>query len=138
MPSTFAVCVVMSVAVYGAPLWQRGTEPKSGEPKKGDVLTVEGCLTGPTIQELGSLRTYRLTGDKALLKELAKEHTGHIDEVIGTLKSTLVQASTRSKQVGKTRITFGVAESRTAPDRADALPVLSVTSFQHLPGVCAK
>lgn len=138
MPSTFVVCVVMSVAVSGASLWQGGTEPRSGEPKKGDVLTVTGCLAGPTLQELGSLRTYRLTGDKALLKELAKEHTGHMDEVTGTLKSTLVQASTRSKQVGKTRISIGVAESRTAPDRAGALPVLAVKSFQHLPGVCAK
>jgi hypothetical protein len=138
MPSTFVVCVVMSVVVYGASMRQGGSEPKAGEPKKGDVLTVKGCLTGPTIEELSSLRTYRLTGDKALLKELAKEHTGHVDEVTGTLKSTLLQGSTRSKQVGKTRISIGVAESRTAPDRGDALPVLSVKSFQHLQGVCAK
>jgi hypothetical protein len=137
MSSAFVAGVVMSVAVYGAPLWQ-GPEPGSGEPKKGDLLTVRGCITGPTIEDPGSLRTYRLTGDEALLKELAKEHSGHVDEVTGTLKSTLVQGSTRSKQVGKTRISVGVAESRSAPDRSAALPVLSVTSFKHLPGVCAK
>lgn len=138
MPSTIVVSVVVSVASYLALPWQGGSEPKSAEPKKGDVLTVKGCITGPTIEDLSSLRTYRLTGGKALLKELANDHTGHMDELTGTLKSTLVQASARSKQVGRTRISIGVAESRSAPDRGESLPVLSVKSFQHLPGVCAK
>jgi hypothetical protein len=130
--------LIVSVALSASPLVQGGGEPKGTEPRKGDALVVLGCVTGPTIEETDTLRTYRLTGDKAVVKELAKAHVGHLDEVSGTLKSTLVASSARTKQVGKTRISIGAVESRSAPERGDSLPVLSVKSFRHLPGVCAR
>jgi hypothetical protein len=128
---------IVSLALSAAPPAQQGTE--TAEPRKGDPLVVTGCINGPTIQETDSLRTFRLTGDKALVKELTKEHAGHIDEVSGTLKSTLT-AGTRGKQVGRSRISIGIVESksRAAPERGEALPVLAVKSFRHLPGSCGK
>jgi hypothetical protein len=128
--------LMVSLAYFASPPAQSGGDARAAEPRKGDSLVVIGCISGRAIEEAGTLRTYRLTGDKAVLKELAKEHAGHIDEVSGTLKSTLVSSNSRSKQVGKTRITIGAVESRSAPDRGEPLPVLAVKAFRHLPGVC--
>jgi hypothetical protein len=138
MHSAWMFPAIVSLALAPAPLLQRGAEPKTAEPKKGDSLVVTGCITGPTIEETDTLRTYRLTGDKAVLQELGKEHVGHLDEVSGTLKSTLVSSTARSKQFGKSRITVGAVESRSAPVRSEPLPVLSVKSFRHMSGVCSK
>jgi hypothetical protein len=140
MHSAWMIPLIVSLAHAASPraLVQGGSEPKAAEPRKGDSLVVVGCITGPAIEETDTLRTYRLTGDKAVVKELAKQHVGHVDEVSGTLKSTLVASTARSKQVGKTRITIGAVESRSAPDRGESLPVLAVKSFRHLPGVCTK
>src|SRR3954464_11750052 len=103
MHSAWMIPAVLSLA-----LAQSGTDPKAGaEPKKGDALVVTGCIAGQTIEETDTLRTYRLTGDKAVVKELTKEHAGHLDEVSGTLKSTLVGTSPTGTQVGRTRITIG-------------------------------
>jgi hypothetical protein len=138
MRSARMIPAFKSVALSVGPLLQSGVEPKGAQPRMGDALVVIGCIMGPTIEEVDTGRTYRLTGDKAVVKELAKGHVGHMDEVSGTLKSTLVASTTRSKQVGKTRITIGAVESRSAPERGESLPVLSVKSFRHLLGVCAK
>jgi hypothetical protein len=136
--SAWMSAAVMSVAIAAAPRLQSGIDQKVAEPRKGDPLIVTGCITGPTIQETDTLRTYRLTGDKTILKELAKAHVGHLDEISGTLKSVLVESATRTKQVGKTRISIGAVESRSAPERREGLPVLAVKSFRHLPGACTK
>jgi hypothetical protein len=141
MHSTLTILAFVSAALSIGPFIQSGVEPKAVEPRKGDAVIVTGCITGPTIEETDTLRTYRLTGEKAIVKELAKAHNGHIDEVSGILKSTLIAPATRSKQIGKTRITIGAVESRSTSDHRapmPELPVLSVKSFRHLAGICAK
>jgi hypothetical protein len=141
MHSAWMIPAVLSLAL-AAPRAQGGSDPKVGaEPKKGDALVVTGCIAGQTIEETDTLRTYRLTGDKAVVKELTKEHAGHLDEVSGTLKSTLTGTSATGTQAGRTRITIGVVETRSdpqRPDRGPSLPVLAVKSFRHLPGACTK
>jgi hypothetical protein len=138
MHSAWMIPAVMSVALSVGPRVHSGVEPKMTEPRKGDALVVTGCIIGPTIEETSTGRTFRLTGDRKIVKELAKAHAGHIDEVSGTLKSTLLESTMRTKQVGKTRITFGAVESRSAPERGESLPVLAVKAFRHLAGVCTK
>ncbi|MEO8076875.1 MAG: hypothetical protein ABI818_11125 [Acidobacteriota bacterium] len=140
MHGAWMIPAIFSFALSAAPAGQHGTEAGTAEPRKGDPLVVTGCIIGPTIEETDTLRSFRLTGDKAIVKELAKEHAGHIDEVSGTLKSTLASGTTHGRQFGRSRVSIGIVESksRPAPDRGEALPVLAVKSFRHLPGVCSK
>jgi hypothetical protein len=138
MSSAWIIAPFLSVAIFSGSIRQGDAVPKPQEPRKGDFLAVTGCINGPTVEERDTGRSYRLTGDKALVKEISKVHVGHIDEVSGILKSIPTSSAGGGKQVGRTRIRIGVVESRSAPDRAEPMPVLSVKSFRHLDGVCAR
>ena len=139
MHTTAMICALISLFTLssgGAP--QDRPEPKPKIPEKGDTIVVKGCLSGSMLQDSESGRTYRLKGEKGLMKVLTKEHKGHMDEVTGELKSSLLTGSTRSKQVGKTKISIGVADTRNTGVADEYNPVLQVKSFNHLPGECAK
>src|SRR5688572_15389349 len=114
---------------------QEGTLSRA--PKKGETIVVKGCLTGQALQatdlgsgevreSLSSEMTFRLTGDKTLLKQLKAGHDGNVVEVQGVLKSELPKESTATRKVGKMRITFGTPSeaplSREAETRR-SLPV---------------
>lgn len=117
-------------------------------PKRGEIVIARGCVTGSVLEStdtestdstgrLTQLVTYRLTGDKDVLKTLRKEHDRHIEEITGVLKSALVTNQKRGKQVGKTRIVIGVGPSARADgQKPQELPVLSVTSFRHIAASC--
>jgi hypothetical protein len=140
MHGAWMIPAIVSLVLSAPTQGRQGTGTATAEPRKGDPLVVTGCIAGPTVEETDTLRTFRLTGDKALVKEITKEHAGHIDEVSGTLKSTLTAGTAPGKQFGRSRISIGIVESksRPAPERGEALPVLAVKSFRHLPGSCGK
>jgi hypothetical protein len=122
-------------------------------PKKGDTIVVRGCLRGSAVEyaELlardaeGDLKrndqiptlTYRLQGDKAVLKELKDKHERMIVQVTGVLRSEL-SGSGIGTTVGRTRITIG-SDPRNPTRGADQqLPVLDARSFEATAVSCGK
>jgi hypothetical protein len=117
-------------------------------PRKGDRLVVRGCLNGPLLEGIeasGAANapllppgvTFRLSGDKKLLKQLRAEENGRKVEITGILKSELPQESGVGARVGNTRIGVGVGtpdrmQQQTPPHR----PVIEVKSFEPLAVSC--
>ena len=113
-------------------------------PKKGDPVAVRGCIKAGAIEssdtelrdssgKYSGFVTYRISGDKKIVNPIKKEHDGHADVLIGTLKSDLPETnSPKSKRFGNTRVTIGVGQqSRTNPDAPPAMPVLDVKEIEH-------
>ena len=125
-------------------------KPPSKVPSKGDAIVVRGCLSGTALEssetrivdrsksEYSSAVTYRLTGDKDLLKQMRKDHDRTIVEVTGVLKSNLPQEDGRHVgQIGKTRITVGVRSPQAqSPHDPPYRPVLEVKSYEGLATIC--
>jgi hypothetical protein len=85
--------------------------------------------------------TFRLTGDKALLKQLRDEHDGKVVEVEGVLKSELPKESVATRKVGRMRITIGTPSANPASQEAEtrrSLPVLEVTAFDGSTTSCGR
>ena len=126
--------------------------PPAKVPQKGDSIIVKGCLKGSSLEstETGILSSdarmmtalvYRLTGDKALLKQMRQEHDGRVVEVSGILKSSLPPANEeRGKTIGNTRVRIGVgAPNVGSPVYSEAnrsIPVLQVKSYEGVPVKC--
>lgn len=129
--------LTLAFLVIAAGAQDQPKEPRP-EPGKGDTIVVEGCIRGSKIEDVNRVLTFRLTGPKDLLKQLKKEHDGHMDEVTAVLQSSL-SVVTPGTQVGKTRITISGGRDPMGPQNAPQgqyLPTLKVTSFRHLPGTC--
>jgi len=138
MPTTIIAGVLLSVLSVQSPAPEK-PEQKTRIPEKGDILIVRGCVAGSSmLEDLESGRIYRMKGAKALLKQLTKEHAGHIQEVTGELQSSLRMGNTKIAQVGRTRITIGAAETRNTGAPSELHPVLSVRSFEHTAVPCPK
>jgi hypothetical protein len=149
MRTAIAVCLLVFSASLAA-MPQKEAAP--GPPKKGDAITVKGCLTGTALEatELGSTDqtgglssglTFRLTGNKSLLKQLRDEHDGHLVEVEGVLKSELPHQNVSTRRVGKMRITIGSPAANPATPDAEArraVPVLEVKSFDSAGTICRR
>jgi hypothetical protein len=146
--TALAMCVSLPLS---GQVQEPGAHPKA--PAKGDSIRVKGCLMGPTLESIETVTTdevgktagpmtYQLRGDKDLLKQMRSQHDGEQVEVTGILKSALPQDdATRSKKIGKTKITFGVgtpSAQRGVPDVHDSLPVLEVTSYDGAGARCAR
>ena len=113
------------------------------ELKKGDKITVRGCLSGSALdstdvkgpentQPVLEPLTFRLTGDKNLLKDLRQKHNNRVVEVTGELKSDL-SPGFQTRTVGRVRI--GIGQPDAAPGRPQAesrraVPVLELKSFE--------
>ena len=135
MPIITTAGVLLSLFLAQPPPDQNKTKI----PEKGDIIVVKGCIAGSsTLEDLESGRIYRLKGAKALLKQLTKEHAGHVEEVTGELQSSLRMGNTKIAQVGRTRITIGAAEGRNTGAPTELNPVLSVRSFEHTAISCPK
>jgi hypothetical protein len=132
---------------------QKPTESTpSAVPKKGDAISVKGCLRGGALEatEVTGAETsnllqgpikFRLTGDKAVLKSLRSEHDRRIVEVRGILKSDLPGDAEQSRQLGKVRIAIGApSPSPNSPEAAArrSQPVLEVRSFDGLGTSCGR
>lgn len=111
--------------------------------RKGDPLSVTGCLSGAALDAtetsapeasglLAGGLTFRLTGNKALLKDLRDRHDRKVVRVRGVLKSDLPQPGGLLRGGGRVRITIGAASPSSGRPEAESrrvLPVLEVQSF---------
>ena len=147
--------VVLSVLLTAVPstvLPGQEKEKPSSPPKKGEAVVVRGCLTGSALEatnlgssdvipELSSGITFRLTGDRTLLKQMRDKHDGRIVEVEGILKSDLPQENVHTRKVGKMRITIGSPAANPGSPQAEtrrSLPVLEVKSFDGSTTSCGR
>jgi hypothetical protein len=144
MPITLTILLVALGAFQ-----QKPAEPS--EPKRGDKVVVRGCISGGTIESAetevyestGKYRgfvTYRLTGDKKVLKQLKQEHEGHIDVITGVLKTNLPpQNAPHGKRIGNTRVVVGIGQvPRNDPHAPPYLPALEVGELEHTEVTCRK
>ena len=108
--------------------------------KRGDVVTLEGCITAATFTDRKTRLTYRLTGVKELIQRVDSDHQGHVDAVTGTVKSERKFATERSRKGKKTTLVVGVREVTVVPSDGKELeeldPVLEVKSIEHIGGSC--
>jgi hypothetical protein len=121
--------------------------------KKGDAIAVYGCLRGSSLEatEVGATgedsmpaepgMTFRLTGDKGLLKEMKEKHDKKLVEVRGVLKSDLQPSFGPEAKLGKMRVTFGAPPtgSGSAADEARrSVPVVEVKSYEGRDTSCGR
>jgi hypothetical protein len=120
--------------------------------KKGDAIAIYGCLRGSSLEatDVGSgeditpvveSTTFRLTGDKALLKEMKEKHEKKVVEVRGVLKSDLQPGSWREKTVGNTRISIGApstGSASAADETKRSVPVVEVKSYEGRSVPCGR
>jgi hypothetical protein len=142
--------IVQAVALVLIVLAPLAAQDRSRIPKKGDTIIVKGCLRGSSVQHASVITvdaegkkedvddvpsyTYRLQGDKKLIKELRDKHDRKIVEVKGILRSSLT-GSGLGTTVGRTRITIGGDPN--APRGAEQpLPVLEAIAFEGAPVGC--
>ena len=124
-------------------------KPPEAVPKRGDVVTVRGCISGSTISssdievrdstgKYSTFVTFRLTGNKKVVNPIKKEHDGHVDVLVGTLKSDLPETNApHGKRIGKTRIIIGVGQqSGRDSQRYEPMPALDVTAIEHTGVTC--
>jgi hypothetical protein len=130
-------------------------DEKARMPKKGDAVVIKGCLRGSSVEAAdlmvedreGTVReqdqvpplTYRLQGDKSLLKDLKSKFDRMVVEVKGTLQSELAKSGIGTG-IGRTRITIG-ADPKTGrlPQGPDQIvPVLEAKSFEGTAVSCGK
>lgn len=126
------------VLLVAAPGLSAADDPK---PKKGDTVVARGCVGGGVLETLdlttkdGKARevaalTFRLTGDKKLLKTLKEEHADHSDTIIGVLKTDLPdEKKSVGTRIGNTTVGIGMINPNASTQRA--LPVLEVKEFEH-------
>jgi hypothetical protein len=129
------------------------TKPAAGAatPTKGDRIAIYGCLRGSALEatDIGASEdvspmtqgiTFRLTGDKKLLKELKEKHEKKLVEIHGLLKSDLEPRYPQTK-LGRVRIGIGspATGSASAADEAKrSVPVVEVTSFTGRDTSCVR
>jgi hypothetical protein len=122
-------------------------------PKKGDTVIVRGCLRGNAVEQADLLiedaegevkqndqvpaMTYRLQGDKNVLKELKDKHDRMEVQVKGILRSELSRSAIGT-DVGRTRITIGVDPRNPTRGAEQPLPVLEAKSFEATTVSCGK
>lgn len=137
--AAFAVALLVSLVSVPLTAQDPPGEKKSDKlPEQGSVMTIKGCITGSSqLQDDETGFTYRLKGKKELLKDVGREHKGHVDELTGILRSSLVMGGGKSTRIGNTTISIGAVESRNTGPR-ELNPIFEVTSLKHLPVFCTK
>jgi hypothetical protein len=144
---TAALSLALAMSVSAA-AWQE--KPATREPKKGDSVVVRGCLDGTalvstgmkiedTTDERATAFTFRLTGDKNLLKKLREAHNGKVVDVTGVLKSDLPKDGGPGVQIGNTRVRIGVGSPQPGSpmdQTTRSLPVLEVKSYEGGATIC--
>jgi hypothetical protein len=147
--------VFICALLAGMPFTLALQQDRSGStmPRKGDTITVRGCLRGGAVEStevtsgetpvpLADNLTFRLDGDKNLLKDLKKKHDAHLVSATGVLKTDLSQRGPDTMaKVGNVRI--GIGAPSTNPASAEAgnrrfIPVLDVKSFDGSATSCGR
>jgi hypothetical protein len=157
MRTAQAACLLLVLPLTCAYPLSADRNQKSQTPKKGDTILVKGCLRGASVEgaqtmavgETGEVvegsgdavpsLTYRLQGDKSLLRELKDKHDRQVVEVKGILRSELSRGAPGT-DVGRTRITVGVDPrmGRVPQGTDQVLPVLEAKSFEASTVSCGK
>jgi hypothetical protein len=152
-----ALVIVHAVALavllpVGLPAQEKPAPLPAAPTRKGDRIAIYGCLRGSSLEatDLGGGSddvspvtqglTFRLTGDKKLLKEMKEKHEKRLVEVQGVLKSDL-QPSAPEAKVGRVRIGIGTPPtgSMAAADEAKrSVPVVEVTSYTGRDMTCGR
>ncbi len=151
MNTQLFVCALVAGMGFASPTPQE----KGGStiPRKGDTVTVRGCLRGGAMEAtevtsgetpvpMADNLTFRLDGDKNLLKDLKKKHDAHLVSATGVLKSDLSQRGPDTMaKVGNVRIGIGAPSTNPASAAADNrrfIPVLEVKSFAGSSTSCGR
>jgi hypothetical protein len=149
MRHALAIALLLPVGGLGA----QDKAPSNPVPsKKGDAIAIYGCLRGSALEatDLGGGEdvspvtqgtTFRLTGDKALLKEMKEKYDKKVVEVRGVLKSDLLPTSWAERTVGKTRISIGTPSTGSAAADQEAkrsVPVVEVKSYEGRDISCGR
>jgi hypothetical protein len=144
-----AVCLTALLTATADTAVNTQESPAAKPARKGDRLVLRGCINGPLLEGIETTKaddpvlppglTFRLSGDKKLLKQIRSEENGRKVEITGILKSDLPQDGGVEGRVGKTRITVGVGtpdamHQQTPPHR----PVLEAKSFEPLGMSCGR
>jgi hypothetical protein len=149
--------VVISIASVGAGAVLRGDQDSdrkrtSSGVKKGDTITVKGCLQGSLLQSTDvagedgvslpmSVYTFQLKGKKELLRDLHEKHDGVVVSLTGELKSTITDQTSFGTSIGGTKVVLG-GDPRTREQAmqgtSQALPVLDVKSFEGSTVSCKR
>jgi len=125
------------------PLAAQEGEPGSKPIRRGDTIAVTGCLNGGALDatdisardaasSIAAGVTFRLKGEKTLLRQLREEHDRKVVEVRGVLRSNLPRADRQTRTVGNLRIGIGTPSPGAGRPEAEpgrALPILEVKSF---------
>jgi len=143
---------IAALLLVAVPLSAQQTAPEK-PPKKGDTVLVRGCLRGNAVEQAElliedakgdssrhdqiPLLTYRLQGDKKVLKDLKDNHDRMVVQVKGILRSEL-SGSGIGTTVGRTRITMGSDPRNPTRGAEDQLPVLDAKSFEATTVSCGK
>lgn len=149
---TAAVIVsIASLSAGAAVAADQETERKRGL-KKGDTITVTGCLQGSLLQSTEVMGedgvpvatatySFQLKGKKELLKDMRAKHDGFVVSLTGELKSTLTDESSFNTRIGGTKVIVG-GDPRTREQAmqgtSQALPVLDVKAFQGSTVTCKR
>jgi hypothetical protein len=120
--------------------------------KKGDTITIKGCLQGSLLQStevtgadgapapMGAY-SFQLKGKKDVLKDLTAKHNGLVVSLTGELKTTLTDESSFSTKIGGTKVVLG-GDPRTREQAmqgtSQVLPVLDVKSFAGTTITCKR
>jgi hypothetical protein len=137
---------LLVLALIGPGVSQEKDGGDAKPPKRGDKVEVRGCLSGGSLDSTEVMSrdkddkearyyefvTFRLTGDKKVLREIRMEHSGHADLLHGTLGTDLPKPGSR---IGNSRVSIGIGRGM-SPEPPPPLPVLKVSSFEHTGVTC--
>jgi hypothetical protein len=146
----FVVAILFTGAALVADQDKEGARKRV--PKKGDTITVKGCLTGSTLQSTETVAedgsplpmptySYQLKGKKDVLKDLRSKHDGEIVELTGELKSMLPDAGSFGTTIGGTKVVVGadpMSREQAMQGTGQPLPVLEVKSFKGSTVTCRR
>ena len=149
MRKTLSFCLIAASTSVAAVAQDTGTAPI---PKKGEEVVVMGCLRGSALEAaevsandklsgVGAGLTFRLTGDKSLLKDLKKKHDKQVVEVKGVLKSDLRPEGDEITRTKRMRIRIGGSPSAPGSMQEQAsmsVPVVEVKSFDGTGSPCGR
>ena len=142
------IALLLAVVLLGpAGLSDEQDDAAAKPPRKGDRLVLRGCVNGPLLEGIDVSGadspllppglSFRLSGDKKLLKQLRTEENGRKVQITGILKSELPSEEGVGGRVGKTRIAVGVPSPDTMHQQAPPhRPVIEVKSFEPLAVAC--
>jgi hypothetical protein len=139
-----AVAIGVAAVSIGAGSAASGEAKKSVTPQ----VTVTACVDGGVLSGMSAAAQtqrrdfasrYRLSGPKALVKEIKRDHDGHVDEFTGTISGDLDATGTGpTVDLGKLSVRMGGVGPNDQPNaaRVPETPVFQVASFKHTDAKC--